>query len=335
MIFLILKKLKQIIKLCIPHGIIYLYDRPGGIHDYLYSKKYFNTFYKDKNKNNSSRVLKTIIYVADGRIKAGGLADRLRGLVSLYKISKEIKVNFKIYFTSPNDLTNYLVPNKYNWIIHSNELIYNIKESIILNLAFNTDENDAINIFNNLFKKYNQLHITTAMRTIDNEYSILFNELFKPSIELQTLIDYHLSIIDHEFISVSFRFRTLLGDFIDGENIIIKSDKQFNLINRCLDHLDDIHFENLEYKTLVTSDSNRFLNEANKKDYVYIIPGEITHTDYSDGFDKDYFMKTFVDYFLLTYSKKNYLVLDKKIYNSGFPYRASLHRSSFIIKRYE
>ncbi|MDR0546556.1 MAG: hypothetical protein LBG77_03085, partial [Dysgonamonadaceae bacterium] len=87
-------------------------------------------------------------------------------------------------------------------------------------------------------------------------------------------------------------------------------------------------------KILVTSESITFLNEAKKFDYVYVIPGKIAHIDFSFGLDKDVYMKTFVDYFLLTHASKIYLVIDGKMYKSGFAYRASLHNSHFIIKRY-
>ena len=64
-----------------------------------------------------------------------------------------------------------------------------------------------------------------------------------------------------------------------------------------------------------------------------MIPGELAHIDYSKGLSKDVYMKSFVDYFMLSFSKKNYLVVDNYLYESDFPYRASLHQSVFQIYR--
>ena len=39
---------------------------------------------------------KTVICIYDGKIKNGGLADRLRGIVSVYSICKEYKIDFNM-----------------------------------------------------------------------------------------------------------------------------------------------------------------------------------------------------------------------------------------------
>ncbi|MDR2521893.1 MAG: hypothetical protein LBC72_04995, partial [Spirochaetaceae bacterium] len=150
------------------------------------------------------------------------------------------------------------------------------------------------------------------------------------------LIDYHLSQIGGNFISASFRFMALLGDFNEAGSALVlpEADRQA-LITRCLEHLQEIHDENNGEKILVTSDSITFVNKAKKFDFVYVAPGEIAHIDNAAGLDKAVHMKTFLDYMLLTYSQKLYLVVDGNMYRSGFAYRASLHKSRFVIKRYQ
>ena len=49
--------------------------------------------------------------MADGLIKQGGLADRLRGIVSLYKFCKENDLVFTIYFSVPFNMQEFLRPN--------------------------------------------------------------------------------------------------------------------------------------------------------------------------------------------------------------------------------
>lgn len=262
-------------------------------------------------------------------------ADRFRGMVSLYKIARDIGVEFKINFTSPFELTDYLIPNKYDWRINQKDIVYDSSESVICTLVHNTVELDAVQKIQKLLKNYNQIHITTNMHSADSEYSAMFDYLFRPSPGLSKLTNINLSGIGGDYISATFRFQALLGDFYDGECPVLPENERMALIDRCLEHLEEIHLENKGEKIFVTSDSITFLNEAKKTGFVYVVPGEIAHIDYSAGLDKDIYMKVFVDYFLLAYSKKIYLVIDGQMYNSGFSQRASLHRVQYIIKRYK
>jgi hypothetical protein len=327
------KLIKKIIKACLPYGIISLSTK---INKFSRTQKIINK-YHDSNSHNIYNDLhsKKLIYMADETRYAGGLADRLRGMVSLYKIARNIGTDFKIYFTSPAALTHYLVPNLYDWCIEQSDIIYDLSESVIC--KYGTPKYDDAGVqkeIQRLLKQYNQIHITTNIPS-DLEYNNLFTILFKPSPELRELIEYNLSQIGREFISATFRFQALLGDFYEGNYPVLPENKRLKLLGRCLEHLEEIHRENKDEKILVTSDSITFLNEAKKYDFVYVIPGKIAHIAFSPGLDKEIYMKSFVDYFVLTYSKKIYLVIDGQMYNSGFPYRASLHKSPpYIIKKY-
>lgn len=42
-----------------------------------------------------------LIMMVDGRFPHGGLADRLRGCINLYKFAKERGMDFRIYWKSP------------------------------------------------------------------------------------------------------------------------------------------------------------------------------------------------------------------------------------------
>jgi hypothetical protein len=136
------------------------------------------------------------------------------------------------------------------------------------------------------------------------------------------------------YISATFRFQALLGDFYEGSFPVLPEEKRHALIERCVEHLLEIHAENAGKTVLVTSDSKIFLEKVKNRDFVYVIPGELAHIDFSPGLDTNVYMKSFIDYFLLTYSEKIYLVVDGQMFESGFAYRASLHKSPYIIKRY-
>jgi len=335
------KLIKKIIKFCLPYGI-YIILHDSNIMTYFRSKKIFNKYYnlyrQEHNQKHYSNTLsppnKKIIYMADGRTLVGGLTDRFAGMTSLYEIARDFGFEFKINFTNPFMLTDYLVPNKYDWTINKNDIIYNTNQSAIYEFSNNVYYKDARNKIWKLLKNYNQLHVTTNAWYAYLEYADIFDLLFKPSTELKNLIDYNLLQLSNNFISATFRFQSLLGDFNEGEYPTLPEHDRIELLERCLRHLEDIYKENNSKKILVTSDSITFLNEVKKYNFVYIIPGEITHIDYSHGLQKDIYMKSFIDYFILTYSKKLYLVIDGQMYRSGFPYRASLHRNSFTIKRY-
>jgi hypothetical protein len=49
----------------------------------------------------------------------------IRGMVSMYKISKMLNVNFRICFTVPFCLDEYLTPNRYNWLMPASDIIFN------------------------------------------------------------------------------------------------------------------------------------------------------------------------------------------------------------------
>jgi hypothetical protein len=273
---------------------------------YFHSKKIFSKYYSSYRQNSKQKLhiipfpLKKIIYMADGRVPTGGLADRFAGMVSLYEITRDFNVDFKINFTSPFELTNYLVPNKYDWTINKNDIIYNANRSAIYEFSTNTYYRDARKKIQRLLKYYDQLHITTNVWYAYHEYACIFNLLFKPSPELENRIEYNLLQTGNDFISATFRFQALLGDFYEGEYPVLPEQERLELLDRCLKHLEDIHAENIGERILVTSDSVTFLNAVRKYGFVYVIPGEIAHIDYTSGLHKDIYMKSFIDYFLLT-----------------------------------
>ena len=67
----------------------------------------------------------TVIYMANGYTWHGGLADRLKGIVSLYAWCSDHSKPFKINFCHPFRLHNYLIPNEYDWQIADEDISYN------------------------------------------------------------------------------------------------------------------------------------------------------------------------------------------------------------------
>jgi hypothetical protein len=235
-------------------------------------------------------------------------------------------------------LDNFLLPSQYNWQISDENIIYNEQISCVYTLYNRFRSISRVySEIKGLLKKYNQIHIRTHEIFADVEYSRIFNTLFKPTDLLNKLLDTNLSAIGGKgYISITLRFRSSLGDFFEDTNEVLDNFQKQELINNCLKKIIEIHDENeikIGEKILVCSDSVKFLQEASKLDFVYIIPGEVVHIDYNEHASKELYMKSFVDYFMLSFSRKLYLIVGKGMYESGFAYRASLHSSIYHIVR--
>ncbi len=274
---------------------------------------------------------KRVICIHDGKLKTGGLVDRLRGIISVYSICKEYNLDFKILFTQPFPLDRYLIPNSVDWRISSDELNYNLKETnICLIDSINGSKYEAQKqeewFRKELKKNYREFHIyTNAHFSYNHNFAQLFTELFAPSTLLQQLIDKEKNNLGEGYISTSFRFLDLLNDFNEtsGRNIVLSKAEQTQLINKNIEQLNILHNKFPQKKILVNSDSCTFLQEAAKLNFTYIIPGEIRHVDSSDVIKEHTHDKTFTDFFMIANAAEIFLFITGGMYNSGFPFAAS------------
>lgn len=294
----------------------------------FYKTRILAKHYK-KNFVSDSINSKYYIYMCDGKIHHGGLADRLHGIVSTYAYCKEFNKDFKIYYTYPYNLKEFLLPNKYNWEITKEELIYdkNIAKPVLISRRQSVKEQKKL-AKKLLENTKSQTHVYTNMKyDYDNNFKFLFKELFKPSKYLSDAIKEQQNLLNKNYISITFRFQQLLGDFKEGNFPIIKNNQErINLINNCKKFIEYVHNENQEIeKILVTSDSITFLNYISDINYVYTIPGRIIHMDYN-GKDENLsvHLKSFLDLFMIANAKKIYSVVYPPLFHSGFPFLASL-----------
>lgn len=289
------------------------------------AKDYINTMNSLVQNN------KVIVYMADGKVRCGGLADRFRGIISTYEFCLKYNIDFKINFTHPFNISDYLECNEYNWIISEKDICYNTKFSrpyFITSTSSQGDEN-AQKYFSNKFllkSRYLQIHLYTNMYTGDEKYGILFKRLFRPTKALQNAIDWNYNQIGCDYVTIVFRFQQLLGDFNEGNYPTLPLNYREDYINSCLSLIERIHIRTNCKRVLVTSDSITFLEVASKLDYVYVLPGKVYHLDYSSSNKEDElpFLKSFLDYYMISLSKEVFLARDIKMYHSGFAYRAAL-----------
>ena len=312
------------------------YFTPILLANYRWRHKFLIPFYKGKaGGGRSDKHERAVVFMALNETTfSGGLSDRLRGIVSVYAECKRQGRPFRIVF-EPLHLEDYLAPNEYDWRIGEDEIDWDLAKSYPCVLL--TYHNDPRNrwqhfvqstVLRSYFRKHClQLHVFTNMIPSDEEYRTLFHELFKPADDLQQLIGYHQEKLGGKgnYISCTFRFRQLLGDFKEG-GATLPASKREPYIQQCVQTVAHLHELHPEKKILVTADSHTFLDELTtvSLSYVYVMPGKVVHLGFTADASKAVYMKLFLGMYMISYADTVYLVRDKLMYHSGFPYRAAL-----------
>lgn len=291
----------------------------------VYLRRYYGLIKK------GTYVKHDVVCRLDGRIKHGGLSDRFYGIISAYKFCKDNNKRFGLLYTSPFDLQEFLVPNRYNWKVEESDVLHNIRDvfPIYISIVYK-DRNMMREYFTRKLsgKTGRQVHLYSNAKIYDDaEFSLLFNELFNPSPRLSKKLEALKSKHKEGYVSVTFRFQKLLGDFNEGNYPVI-DDKQERerLITLCLRVVADVSGRHQGSEVLVTSDSISFLEIVSQVPGVFIIPGTLAHIDYvaPDEFSLDVYEKSFLDLFMIASASKVYDVRDYPLYSGGFAYTASL-----------
>ncbi|ESP01016.1 hypothetical protein LOTGIDRAFT_172851 [Lottia gigantea] len=66
---------------------------------------------------------KFLMYLCDGRKLCGGLSDRQRGIAYAFMVALQLDRKFGIIMSTPCDIRQFFIPNKYNWIIAESALV--------------------------------------------------------------------------------------------------------------------------------------------------------------------------------------------------------------------
>lgn len=266
-----------------------------------------------------------------GNTASGGLVDRLRGAVSLYATCKEAKRPFRLFFTHPFPLTDYLQPNEYDWRITADEVSFAPSQTQIVILDTQTDTAWEREWQREQYAKALhedaglQLHFySNAQFCYDDDFSGLFHELFKPSKRLQESIDKMMQKIGGPYLTVSARFCNLLNDFNEETfSEPLPKNKQKQLIAACLSQVERIHQQNSQLPIVVCSDSTTFTSEAQSLGYVSVIPGNVSHIGNDTVHYYQYYEKTFLDFYIISKAQQVFLLKSEGMHNSGFPYAAA------------
>lgn len=270
--------------------------------------------------------LKTVVSVFNGDVYNPGLADRLRSIASVYYWCKTNGIDYKIHFTYPFVLQDYLTPNKVDWVCENLDYTSAVPEAVISYLGiFGEEKNRSLHLaaLENLKNvKCPTVHLYSNTCCNDDWFYECFNELFTPSRQLESEIQMFQQEIGGEYITLSFRFTQLLGDMKDTVGEPLPEDERARLIETCRNSIKDIMSRNDVSKCVVTSDSVTFINEVSSLPYVFIIPGAIGHV--ANDVSEAQVRKTFWDMFIISRAKKAYMVRTPAMYRSGFASRSAM-----------
>lgn len=273
-----------------------------------------------------------VISMFCGNAPSGGLIDRLRGAVSVYQECLATGRAFKLHFTHPFLLTDYLVPGTYDWTVSPDEVSFSPMQSrtLIASSVYDSPGERQMHL-----KQIQQALVssrdvqthayTNAAFCYDNGFAQSFRELFKPSARLQQHIDRIKAEIGGSYITVSARFCNCLDDFNEEvycEPLSVTERQQ--LLRSCIARLQTVRDEHPHDKLVICSDSTTFIEEAGKHFDIYTTPGTISHIGNDGVHNYEYYERTFLDFYIIEGASATYLLKGPHMMMSGFPYAASL-----------
>ncbi len=281
------------------------------------------------NPTDIKAVENTNVFMVDGKIPHGGMFDRLKGIMTIFAISKVRNIPFRICWSYPFNLEKYLEPNSYNWVIPENKMIYHYPLSRPVR-AYGEIE-DPSRLWKqpkgqiHFYYGYNQLEKINDQFDKKYNWGELYRELFKPTAYLQQYLDSYKEEIGEDYIAIHTRFLNLLGDKnetdINPELSDIDKKKLIDKIISEIQKIQQIH----HYRILLATDSMNFIKHAKERlDNIYIVPGKVKHIDTAESTDDSENLKLFVDYYLISGSKKVYSIYSVGMWRSAFPEYAAL-----------
>lgn len=278
--------------------------------------------------------------MVDGKVGHGGMFDRLKGAISVYAISKIHQKDFKILFNYPFELQRYLEPNKYDWLINKDDVVYSYPYSRPLFLygeCYNPKR---------LFKKRNcEAHFYYGYDSLDKinehygtafEWGRLYRELFKPTPYLQQYINDYRQEVGNNYVVFHTRFLNLLGDKVETDINPELPVKDRCLLMECM--RDEIKRnskyyikENGDVKIMLASDSMTFIEYMKiEMPDIYVVPGTVKHIDTAGETNDAENIKMFLDYYLISGARKVFSLVGKGMWPSAFPeYAAKIGNALF------
>ena len=274
-----------------------------------------------------------IIARVDGSTFHGGLADRWKGIVSLYAIAKATGRDFRIHYTFPFELKEFQVPATYDWRLTDGELSKRVSRICLKRMTANPKIDRMLHL-----PPDKQIHcyanrdwveeVNTCFHT-DYTWGDLFQELFRPTERVNKVLESYKAILLEPYIAVAVRLQNLFGDFTEYEYQPTDVTRQKEISKICRSYLEQL-YAHKQISILVTSDSKLFSQEMADLPFVVCTTGQAAHADTGIEAPSEQYLKSFVDFYLLANAQEVYCVGTKEMYPSEFPqYAAKVHNRPF------
>lgn len=289
---------------------------------------------------------KSVIVLVDGRrLPFGflrgkaryGLTDQLRNILSVYSFCKKRDLDFKVNWTFPFPLSDYLIPNLYDWSIPPGMVSLDFFTTKFCSFqAGDTSVTPTTSTGDRHIRKLEQ-----SVRRLKDGSQLLCTEMpisrswISPACSMNSsnrpqgwpkrFCSIREGLADHT--KCTLRFQNRLGDFEEADVVPLSHSEAENLMSRCGDRIEEL-WRSGSFSTdkiLVTSDSNRFLEYVTKRfEFVYAVTGERKHSAFNESGAEDVWRRSFVDLLMLAGSERITLLVTDAMYESGFPYFAAL-----------
>lgn len=255
----------------------------------------------------------TVVFCIDGKTIHGGLSDRLRGLFSIYSYCLSREKQLVINWIYPFRLSDYLEINKEVRNVKWGGYLSHNKKEVAFRFfnSYSSMDDQERSYFKLLDTDKAITHVYSNVTLHEELYSKYFNELFTPSIHLQNSIEKCLSEIGGNYVSITFRFIGLLGDFKYPFTAVprLTEEQKKDYIDHGLKAIKQVHelHRNTIKKILVTADSNLFLSKAVEVfPFAYAIPGKVVHMDAESGKSYKLHEREFLDFFMISKAQESY-----------------------------
>lgn len=273
-----------------------------------------------------------VVVMFDGNQIHCGITDRIKGMCSIYEYCRLHEYDFRIFFRSPFQLEDYLEPNKIDWRIKDEDIIYNQNYAVPI---FINDWQSVVSLHKTYLNKIishnpnKQIHVYGNSPYYIDRYRENFKLLFRWSDKIQQLMrKCMIEIGTDDYVAVSLRFQQLLGDFKEEHANFktLDANGQTALMEKCRNQILALMAKKqIKTKVLVTADSCRFLEYMSHSDCFYIIPGNVAHIDNSHTKDDSIYEKLFLDMAMLSRARCIYQIVTGDMYRqSAFAHQAAI-----------
>lgn len=270
-----------------------------------------------------------VISMYDGRLQHGGITDRLKGALSTYHEARRRGLPFYIYWRVPFKLEDYLEPAAVDWRISDDEISSLCGDAFPVLIdekeQYQAHANNSLQLKMALRKRLPQTQVYSNADNFRGRYREMYAELFRPTALLKNAVEKHLAQLGEQYYAFSFRFIGLLGDFSDYPGVVLPQEEGEKLMDKVAGEFRRLIADlPAGVKIFVTADSVRFLKRIGPEDErIYIVAGDVKHTDFDTVTDDDVWLKTFVDQHLLMHARRVTLMRTGRMYRSDFARFAS------------